>query len=320
MRVAVMYSGALRTIRKTMRYFKQNVLLGSHVHVFACVQNDTTLPNSEWEEWIRQEMGDHLKSIVWFSLTDHQDWLSLRNKQVEQLLITDSWKDYLKTSGSIIEYLQLNIAYKNMYLFEQHNGFTYNYIIRCRTDNIFAKPVDFHWLNWSDAEVGRRIDAVSKQLTVNSIEPNNENIIKYFMATLMDDILIDNIKNIRPSYFNNKNDITPISPKDVNNYIKSGAFILTIRANNLYIVRRDYFYLIPYLAYSYGFMTSPYVDPFWFNAENQFQAACYHSGLTVFNYDSHFDSSSLYEYEESRYFDENFNIINPYMLFCVVRN
>ena len=55
MRTAVFYTGALRTIEKTIRFFQRNVLLGPDVHVFACVQNDSALSNQEWDEWFRQD-------------------------------------------------------------------------------------------------------------------------------------------------------------------------------------------------------------------------------------------------------------------------
>ena len=65
MRIAVFYTGALRTVEKTIRFFQRNVLLGPHVHVFACVQNDTTKSNEEWEAWFRDKMGPNLVSLVW---------------------------------------------------------------------------------------------------------------------------------------------------------------------------------------------------------------------------------------------------------------
>lgn len=320
MKVAVMYSGALRTIRKTMRYFKQNVLINSDVHVFVCVQNDTSQPNSEWEDWIRTEMGNNLKSLVWFDSNNYQDWISVTHKNIDKLHITDSWKYYLKNSGSTIEYLQLDIAYKNMYSFEYTNVILYDYIIRCRTDNIFAKPIDFHWLNWTDEEVENRINLVKDQLEKNSIDINNDNLIRYFMNTIINDSLINNIGNINANNFKGKNYVQLNNYSEINQFIKKGAYILTIRANNLYIVRRDYFYLIPALSSYYGFLKSPYSDDYWFNAENQFQATCYHLGLTIFNYNTVFEDKSLYEYDEKRYFDENFNLINPNMLYCLIRN
>jgi len=78
MRLAVLFTGALRTIKKTMRYFKQNVLLSPDVCVFACIQNDTSQPNSEWETWLREQMGANLKAIHWFRLDTHPEWVKQR--------------------------------------------------------------------------------------------------------------------------------------------------------------------------------------------------------------------------------------------------
>jgi hypothetical protein len=318
MKVAVLFTGALRTIKKTMRYFKQNVLLDSDVDVFACVQNDTSIPNSEWESWIREEMGGHLKLITWFSPDNHQDWISLRDKLISHLNLIEHWKNYIKNSGSIIEYYQLYLAYLKMCSYEDTHQ-RYKYIIRVRTDTIFAKPLDFHWLNWTDLDVEERIQKINNELTLSNIEVTPKNTLTYFMTTLISDRLIPNIQNITNRYIPNQYGLIPSSATELNQYVKTGAYILVIRANNLYIVSRELFNLIPTLSFMYGFLKSPHNDEYWYNAENQFQSACYFSGLDVFDYNTSFEDKSLYEYDEKRYFDLEFNIMNPYMLYCLIR-
>ena len=318
MKVAVLFTGALRTIKKTMRYFKQNVLLDSDVDVFACVQNDTSTPNSEWESWISLEMGDHLKLITWFSPDENQDWISIRDKLISHLNLIDRWKNYIKNSGSIIEYYQLYLAYLKMCSHEDTHQ-RYKYIIRVRTDTIFAKPIDFHWLNWSDSEVEERIQTINTELTLSNIEVTPQNTLNYFMTTIISDDLIPNIQNIIARYIPNQYGVIPSSASELNQYIKTGAYILVIRANNLYTVSRESFNLIPTLSFVYGLLKSPYNDEYWYNAENQFQSACYFSGLAVFDYNTIFEDRSLYEYDEKRYFDLNFNVMNPAMLYCLVR-
>jgi hypothetical protein len=318
MKVAVLFTGALRTIKKTMRYFKQNVLLNSDVDVFACVQNDTSTPNSEWESWISLEMGDHLKLITWFSPDENQDWISIRDKLISHLNLNDRWKNYIKNSGSIIEYYQLYLAYLKMCNYEDTHQ-RYKYIIRVRTDTIFAKPIDFHWLNWSDSEVEERIKTINTELTLSNIEVTPKNTLSYFMTTIISDDLIPNIQNIIARYIPNQYGVIPSSASELNQYIKTGAYILVIRANNLYTVSRESFNLIPTLSFVYGLLKSPYNDEYWYNAENQFQSACYFSGLAVFDYNTIFEDRSLYEYDEKRYFDLNFNVMNPAMLYCLVR-
>jgi hypothetical protein len=338
MKVAVLFTGALRTIKKTMRYFKQNVLLDSDVDVFACVQNDTATPNLEWESWLGGALGEHLKTITWFSIHEHQDWASLRDKLMSHLNLVECWKNYITTSGSMVEYYQLYLAYLKMCSYEDTHQ-RYKYIIRVRTDTIFAKPIDFHWLLLSDSEVEERIRAINCALIESNIEVTPQNTLSYFMSTIISDRLIPNIQNILTRYIPNRDCVaaevtgvtgvtgvttatTATTVTDaiaMNEYIKTGAYILTIRANNLYIVSRELFNTIPTLSHIYGFLKSPHNDDYWFNAENQFQSACYFSGLAVFDYNTLFEDKSLYEYDEKRYFDMDFNVLNPYMLYCLVR-
>lgn len=319
MRVAILYTGCLRTIKKTMRYFKQNVLLNSDVDVFACIQNDKGDSNEEWELWIKNEIGSHLKSIFWFDHSTQNHWIEQRNFMLQFLDIAEGFKNYLKSSGSIIEYYQMQLAYMNMVRFERSNNFNYDYIIRVRTDTIFAKPVDFHWLNWADTEVEERIEKIKNKMISLNKELNEEHIIHYFMSTLLSDDSIDNIENLFMEFI-----IHPYnrpSLASLNDYIKNGHYILTFRSNLLYIVKRDLFHMIPVLGSFYGFYNHPMSDScYWWNAETQFRGACYNSNLSIFSYSTIFDEKSVYEYDEKRYFDDNYNIINPYMLYCLVRN
>jgi hypothetical protein len=319
MKVAVIYTGALRTIRKTMRYFKQNVLLNPDVHVFACVQNDTPQLASEQESWISNELGDNLKHIEWFSLSVHNNWVEMRNQLLESMNICDNTRNYLKSSGSMIEYYQLQLAYIKMMKFERQHDFKYDYIIRARTDTIYAKPIDFHWLNWTDNDVEDRVEKIKNELVESNIETTHHNIIHYFMSTIVSDDIIRNIYNIDSKTTINRNNMPSIDA--LNDYIKNGSYILTLRNNLLYIVKREFFYLIPSLGTFYGYMRYPEMDPvYWWNAECQFDGACYNSNLNIHNYSTVFDDKSLYEYDEKRYFDIHYNILNPVMLYCLVRN
>lgn len=311
MKVAVLYTGALRTIRKTMRYFKQNVLLHDDVHVFACLQNDTSLLASQQEDWIRDTIGEHLISIEWFSLSSHQHWVQHRNHLLNNMNIHDKTRDYLKTSGSMIEYYQLQLAYIAMTKYEKN--WKYDYIIRVRPDTIFAKPIDFHWLHWSESDVEMRLERIRQELVESNIESDP---IPYFMNTIISDTLIPNCYHLIGTLCL-PNQSNPIS--NLHEYIKKGAYILTLRKNLLYIVRRDLFHLIPSLGTMYGTFHQK-THSYWWDSESQFEAACYHSNITIYNYSTEFDDRSLYEYDEKRYFDRQFSILNPAMLYCLVRH
>lgn len=318
MKVAIIYTGALRTIRKAMPFFKKNVLLRPDVHVFACLQNDTS---SDQESWIRDELGEHLKSLEWFTLSH---WEKHRDYLLENMPIDSKTSHYLKTSGSMIEYYQMFLAYIKMTTFERDSK--YDYIIRLRTDTILAKPIDFHWLDWSDSDVELRIDTIKRELVESNIELSDHNIIHYFMNTIISDSMIPNIYNLTGNTIYNmipnieRSTIPNIERSTIpnlNDYIKKGSYILTLRKNLIYIIRRDLFYLIPCLGTLYGYLDNP--NAVWWDSESQFEGVCRHSHINIHNYSTEFDDKSLYEYDEKRYFDKHFNILNPFMLFCIMR-
>ena len=114
MHVAVILTGALRTIKKTIKYLKKNVVLTPKTHVFACIQNDSSLKEEEWNAWFKEQLGDKLGFLEWFSLEKHPEFVTHRETQLQHQLLSDGWKNYLRTSGSMIEYFQLQLAYMKM--------------------------------------------------------------------------------------------------------------------------------------------------------------------------------------------------------------
>jgi hypothetical protein len=327
MRTVVIFTGALRTVKKTIRYFKQNVLY-NNVDVFLCVQNDTQQPNEEWAAWFKEQMGVHMKSIEWFSLAAHPEWVTHRDAILQNIQLDNGWKNYLRTSGSMIEYFQLQLANQKVCLYEQTHGFQYDYLVRARTDSIYAKPVDFHWLTWTDAEVAARVQRIREEMIQSKIEVTDRSLLQYFMATVISDTTIPNLPRIFADYVLNDADRPPIHVTDkpyetaLNQYLKQGRYILTIRKNNLYVIRRNLFFMIPSLGTMYGLPRSPAADDYWFNAECQFRSACYYSGISIFDYSSLFEEKSLEypsKWREADFFDLEFNLINPTMLYCIVR-
>ena len=327
MKTAVILTGALRTIKKTIRYLKRNVLrsdlrsdLRSEVHVFACIQNDTSQSEEEWNAWFAEQLGDHLKCTVWFSPDRFPEWIATRDRLLEQIHLDAGWKNYLRTSGSMIEYFQLHLAYLRMCYHEGSMGTQYDYLIRARTDTIYNKPVDFHWLTWTDEEIANRIDCIRLHLDAMRVDVTDTKIINYFMNTIISDDLILNLKEIMAEYCPSAIEDIELDPHLLGEYIREGRYILTIRKNNLYVVRRELFCMIPSLAFMYGQFVSPYSDAYWFNAECQFRSACYHSCLTIFDYNTLLEDKSLryaHEWNEEDFFTDG--VCDPRMLFCVVR-
>ena len=347
MKVAIILTGALRTITKTIPYFKKNLLYQPHqVDVFICVQNDTQESEETWNAWFkeqlkreefgkeqlkREEFGkEQLKkeefgkdvntihSITWFSLYAYKDWVGHRELLLQNMRIDSSWKEYLRRSGSMIEYFQLQLAYMKMTEYEHYNKFEYDYLIRARTDSIYTKPIDFHWLHWTPSDVAERIEKIKEELHLSKIP--EEQLFPYFMSTIVSDDVIPNIQYIHAGYYPHKGFSLNLS-ESLHTYIQEGRYILTFRKNNLYIVRRNLFHLIPSLGTMYGQFKSPFSDQWWFNAEGQFTSICYHAMLNTHDYNTDFEDRSVevVGWNEATFFDCEFNCINPRMLYCMVR-
>jgi len=324
MKVAIILTGALRTIKKTIRYLKSHCIHHHHYHIFACVQNDTNQSEDYWSNWFQSQLGDHIKSHQWFTLDRYPEWVTHREHQLHNLVLHQNWKNYLRNSGSMIEYFQLQMAYMRMCYHEQMQGYEYEYILRARTDSIYAKPVDFHWLKWTDEEVAARIERIKEELVSSKFEVTDKNVLRYFMNTIISDDLIPNIERIQADYCPSPTEtaVPSVEPAALNEYIRSGRYILTIRKNNLYVVRRNLFHMIPSLGTMYGFMRSPYSDEYWFNAECMFRSACYFSCLTIYDYGTAFEDrtvENVNNWNEADFFDLDFNPVNPEMLYAVVR-
>ena len=327
MKTALILTGTLRTVKKTLRYLKQNILLHPDVHVFACLHNTTSTPTEEWNIWLKTVLGAHCISITWIDETILSHWVPQREHLLRNMVISAYWGEYyLRDKGSMIEYLQLQHAYLAMCNHEQLLTFQYDYVIRSRPDIVIAKPIDFHWLRWTDEEVEQRMGVIQKKLAEEGMDSGPKNVFSYFMSTILSDDLIPNLKQLLigylPSHTASKGEI-PSTPHQLNKYLRKGKYILTVRKNLVYVVRRSLFHMVPAMGSLYGTFRSPYSDDCWFNSECQFQGACYHAGLTSHEYSSAFEELPIDQRErwnERDYFDENFNCVQPHMLYCMVRS
>lgn len=320
MRVAILYTGSLRTIEKTLKHFKRNVLLNNNVHVFACFENDTSLSNEEWDNRLFNELDGHMQSVVWKSNHNDPDWQIIKKINLENINTHIDWaKEYLKNSGSMFEHYQMQNAYRSMARKEYETGIKYDYIIRCRTDTIFCKPIDFRWLHFTDEELSKLIENVRPHV------PVNRDIMPFIIYAMFHDDILENIINVNASiktngYYNEEEYKGDDYISKINDYIRNGKYLLGFRCNLLYICKRDYFHVIPLLGTSYGLLKRPDADQWWWNSESQFEAICYHAGLSTFNYITEYEEKTLYNFDRNRYFDENNEIRDKYQLFCLVRN
>jgi hypothetical protein len=319
MRIAILLTGVLRTIKKTMRYVKENLVsamtrAGHDPVFFICVQQGPStqhIINAEWQTWFEQELPHQIASFQWFEPND--EWQTLRERLLQSIAVSDEWKPYLRHSGSMIEYYQLYLASLELYRWEIHHGCV-DYIVRTRTDSIYAKPVDFHWLTWTSSQIQERMDRIQQDI------PSTSDPLTHFMTTVLSEDSIPHIWAECSDYPESKK--PSWDAEQIRVYLMEGRYLLTFRKNNLYIVKRDFFHFLPSLGTMYGSFRAPTADAYWFNAEGQFRSVCYFSSLTVYDYNSALEDRSVeaVSWKASDFFDEEGNLLHPTMLYCVVRS
>lgn len=298
-KIAVFYTGSLRTFESTLDPFI-NHLLGPNqpnIHVFACLQNDKAEPNAMIASYLEERLGkDVFKSIEWTDLKDpfYQEWLIQR---IENLPIQDYWKDYLKTSGTVLEYTQFYKCFQAMSQQSLFQGWNYDYVVRLRTDVVVAHPIDFRTIPVDD------FDGLIEWLYPERLKQGN---------------FVEGPVRMRPKGTESNDPLVEAS-------VDYKKWILSIRRNVFYILPGSCAHVIADIGRYFGDVR-PRNDqereqfPVWFDAESQLQLSCLQKGITVYNSATEMEVNSLYKYSRANYYDydehNEYLKINPqYMVF-----
>lgn len=149
MKVAILYTGELRTFRKTLHLFKKNILDKQDCYIFATVQMNESQNIQEIVPLFIDTMQNSLKSLEFLDKND-KEWLKNKENSLDILKnrgVVGGWLNYLSNSGSMIEYYQLYKSYQKMCEYEKNNDIVFDFVIRFRTDTIWTKPLDLSWYN-----------------------------------------------------------------------------------------------------------------------------------------------------------------------------
>ena len=311
-KVAIFYTGEMRTINKCFEYFKNNVLINENVHVFATLQ---THPYTEKynQSVLERNLNEHLKSLKWFRNEDDEEYTSIRDKLINEAFFLyenqiysfpDQLKDYLKNSGTIAETYQYYLSYLEMKKYENIHNFKYDYIIRIRSDIIITKKIDFSFLDLSNEDILKRLVNISYLIFETDMMSNK--CLKYFMISLIDENRVKANLNDTDCFLNNNNELEKINNiEQLQNYIKYGKYILTIRKNLFFIIKRNLFEPIHDLALKYCKMNdniNGVFDKYFWNGETQFQRILFYNNITQFNSCALLEDKSLYNYDSREYF------------------
>lgn len=315
MKIAILYTGEFRTIEKTLPYLYANVLdTNPDTHIFATIQAPDP---QECQEILEKNIPlAQLKCVQWFHRDDR--WTHIRDALISTMNITDQWKMYLRTSGSMIEYYQLYLSYLKMVEYEQTHG-VYDYVMRFRTDTILNKPLDFSWTNNTVSEIKSRMTEIKTYLRDDEIKFKH---IYYYMNSVFDHDRIHYLDDCYRQLNDTFNEALlslsePEFYESFQDYIQNGNYLISLRKNVIYFVKRERFYFIPSLGTLYGTFHGP--DPYWFNSENQFKYCCMQQKMTIFDSRTELEDKSLYEYNPANYFDQDVVRENSSFFFVLCR-
>lgn len=321
-KIAIIYTGESRTIESTIQTFKDHILLNENYHVFSVLQSI----NSECtEKLVKTHMKDNLKSYENFDKNDIL-WNKIQDNLLNIINPNDFWYSYLKhKSGSMIEYYQMYLAYQKIVDYEYKNNFKYDYVIRIRCDVIITHPIYFDWDLYDEAYIKKCFEEIQvKKKYENLINPDALIIFMnslFFKNRIYCDTEIKNNCIISTESF-----AILLQIKDENmffsmlkRYINKGKFLITLRHNVIFFIKRKYMSFIAPLGITYG-MYRMKDNEMWFNSENQLKQICIENDIDIFDSYTKLEENSLYKYDENNYYRDGNLIINNDIFFFIKRN
>jgi hypothetical protein len=320
LKIAILYTGEFRTIEKTIPFFKQNVLLNNDYHVFSVIQtnNDDSI-----EKYIRDELKYNLKSFLNYD-KNNIDWIELRENLLKDMNVNEDWKNYLRRSGSMIEYNQMYLAYKLMDDYETIHNFKYDYVIRFRTDTVLKEPISFDWIHWNTCDIKNVLFKIKEKYKLDCLICPE--ILKIFINIIFNEKRL----NYDISYFDNDFDVgackmlltetdDDIFIQKLSDYLKNANFVVGLRINVIYFMHRSIMDKIHVLGVNYGKYKYE-KDMYWFNAECQLIQICLENNIDFYSSTAVLEDKSLYEYNRSNYFDNDNNLKDDSYSFFIMRN
>ena len=296
MLVAVLYTGQVRTINNTINYI-QNVVRNKDSHLFGVIQADDG--NFEhYSSLLHDKINDNVKSLVSY---DKGAYVPLREELLTNMDVGDFWKNYLRNSGSMIEYNQLYLAFNEMKKYEELNNIRYDYVIRLRTDVVITRSIDFSWLAFTEEQIESKANRLKEIYS------------DYSVSHLMNNLLCEERRS-----FVNRSDLSH-EVSDIIDYIKNGRYIISLRKNVFYIVKRELVDDFIEIGIKYGSIKD-YAYANWFDAESQLELFLKRANITYFDSVTEVEGDSLYKYYVCNYFDQHGNLlIRDDVLFFIMR-
>ena len=336
--IAILYTGQVRTLLKTIEAFHNNVIrpnIHHTIHIYTCLEhpesnNKTEIQQykQEVEQLFHDQFQNHLISMTWISSKDPLCKF-IREKTVENMPVSDLWKDYLcNRSGSITEYYQLYKGYEQIENYSNQHQIKYDFFIRTRCDIMIPQPFDLNTFQYSIDEITKRFQTIQQAFPYIS----NAHVIALYLTTIPQPLQhalsrISTPNFTLESFYNKKNMLCPmyerfLNPKHPENHLLTmdeiAKFILMILPCTMLTYRQNLFYMgfiknglvendivfnYKYFEenrnkYTYSYneheRTIEGEQPYWFNAENIYQKVVIEKAKVIVNSYTEKEEKSLY--------------------------
>jgi hypothetical protein len=181
LQIAILFTGQIRTLLKTIENFKKNILTPNTdhiIHIYTCLEYpevDNLSITKSYQQEIQSLFYDHFGKNIF---TTPIQWISskdalckfVRDKIVQSLTIHDHWKDYLgNRSGSITEYYQLYKGFEQIEHYESQTNTKYDFFIRTRCDISISHPLQFTHFQYSPEQIIERFSIIQQTFPQHSI-------------------------------------------------------------------------------------------------------------------------------------------------------
>jgi len=329
-KIAILYTGLVRTLESTIPHIvaylnKENYVNNCEFNIFCTFQSNNDNEIAFINKLMYFSFKYKIKSISWIN-KDNNKWINLSNSLIENIDANDYWKGYLLSSGSMIEYYQMYNSYNDMKNYEQVNNINYDFILRLRTDVVLKDEINFDFQSFAPSLIREHL--IKAQNILNKDSFINTDVFNYFMNTFT--------INNRKTYDANKlffsqiheNSFVKLQKIDFNeeeyvnalyNYIQNGEFLLTLRNNVVYFGKAKVFEKIHKLGITYGAYKIAEEPTYWFNAECQLSGICRENNIDYYSSVTNLEGDSLYNYNQSNYFDNNNKLISDAYSFFIKR-
>ena len=151
-KTAILITGELRTIYKTCKLLKKNLIDRNNADVFVYADvkpRDKALleKHNGLEGYYKHIWGDSVKVVAIYSDSDKAEyaelktWLLKHKRAISRDKVAHCY-DYMVNGGTIVEYFMLYKCGRLMMDYENAEGVSYDYVMRCRNDVLITREWD----------------------------------------------------------------------------------------------------------------------------------------------------------------------------------